>query len=203
MDRVPRPPIGVEAGTSGGPRIVVIGTSGAGKTTLAKSLAAGLAIPHVELDALHWRPAWQALSVTDPGEFVRRVVAATSGDAWVVDGNYRTVRRVTWPRATHLVWLDYDRPLIMWRVIRRSVARVVSHTELWSGNVERWHYLLQPSHPIRWAWRTWRQYREEIEALLREDANAHLIVHRLRRPADAHRVVRGLTQAAAPAPVTP
>jgi adenylate kinase family enzyme len=200
---VPRPPTGVEAGTCGGRRIVVIGTSGAGKTTLAKSLAAGLSIPHVELDALHWGPDWQALSVTDPGEFVRRVAAATAGDAWVVDGNYWTVRGVSWPRATHLVWLDYDRPVIMWRVIRRSVVRVVSRTELWSGNVERWRHLLRPSHPIRWAWRTWRRHREEIGALLRQDAHVHLVVYRLRRPADARRVVRDLAQAAVLAPVMP
>jgi len=83
-------------------RIVVVGTSGAGKTTLAKNIAAALAIPHIELDALHWDPDWRGLSVTDPDEFIRRVAAATAGDAWVVDGNYGLVRALTWRRATHL-----------------------------------------------------------------------------------------------------
>ena len=44
-------------------RIVVVGTSGVGKTTLAKDIAAALAIPHVELDALHWDPGWTAMSI--------------------------------------------------------------------------------------------------------------------------------------------
>lgn len=37
-------------------RVVIIGTSCSGKTTLAGTLAAALATPHIELDALHWLP---------------------------------------------------------------------------------------------------------------------------------------------------
>ena len=40
------------------PRIVVLGTTGSGKTTVARALAQGLTIPHVELDALRWDPNW-------------------------------------------------------------------------------------------------------------------------------------------------
>jgi adenylate kinase family enzyme len=181
-------------------RIVVVGTSGAGKTTMAQALAATLAIPHVELDALHWDPGWKALSIADPDEFVRRVTSATAGDGWVVDGNYATVREITWSRATHLVWLDYDRPVIMWRVIRRTFIRAVSRAELWSGNVEQWRNLVRPSHPIRWAWTTWRRRRAELEALLGRQAQAHLIVHRVRRPAEAHDVVRELARQVASRP---
>ena len=36
-------------------RIVVVGTSGAGKTTLARRIAALLVLPHIELDVLIWR----------------------------------------------------------------------------------------------------------------------------------------------------
>src|SRR5208282_1090204 len=102
-------------GESGIVRIVVVGTSGAGKTTLAKAIAARLAIPHIELDALEWGPGWTPLSAVDPDALVRRVDAATAADAWVMDGNYGLVRDLTWQRATHLVWLDYHRPVIMMR----------------------------------------------------------------------------------------
>jgi hypothetical protein len=120
----------------------------------------------------------------------------------VVDGNYGMVRELTWRRATHLVWLDYDRPVIMARVIRRTVVRAVFQTRLWAGNVERWRHLLRPSHPIRWAWSTWRRRRNEIEALLGQDAQAHLIVHRIRRPAEARGVVREFARAAGSASAT-
>lgn len=39
-------------------RIVVVGTSGAGKTTIACQIAARLGLPHVELDELHWDANW-------------------------------------------------------------------------------------------------------------------------------------------------
>ena len=48
-------------------RIAAVGTSGAGKTTMAKALAADLALPRVELDALNWEADWRDLSQTQPG----------------------------------------------------------------------------------------------------------------------------------------
>ena len=39
-------------------RIAVIGTSGSGKTTFARSVAAAVAAPHIELDAIFHQPNW-------------------------------------------------------------------------------------------------------------------------------------------------
>ena len=89
-------------------RIVVVGTSGAGKTTLARRIAAQLQLPHIELDAINWQSEWRDLTRHNPEEFVRRVTEAIQAEAWVVDGNYGPVRDRVWRRATHLVWLDYD-----------------------------------------------------------------------------------------------
>jgi adenylate kinase family enzyme len=145
-------------------RISVVGTSGSGKTTLAKALAGQTGLPHIELDALNWQAGWRDLSRGDPDEFVRRVATAVASDAWVVDGNYGLVRDLVWRRATHLIWLDYQRPVIMHRVIRRSLARAVLRTELWAGNRERWLHMLRPSHPIRWAWSSWPRRRESMRS---------------------------------------
>jgi adenylate kinase family enzyme len=170
-------------------RISVVGTSGSGKTTLAKALARQTGLPYVELDALNWQAGWGDLSRGDPDEFVRRVAAAVASDAWVVDGNYGLVRDLVWRRATHLVWLDYQRPVIMHRVIRRSLARAVLRTELWAGNRERWLHMLRPSHPIRWAWSTWRRRRREYEERIGQREYAHLVVLRLRRPREAEKLL--------------
>ena len=175
-------------------RIVVTGTSGAGKTTLARLLAVRLALPHIELDAINWQAGWRDLVRHDPPEFVRRVTEAAQEERWVADGNYGPVRDLLWRRATHLVWLDYERPVIMRRVIARSLYRVVMRTELWpgTGNRERWRFLLQASHPIRWAWSTWRHRRIATEQRLAQPELAHLAVFRLRHPKEARRLVEAL-----------
>jgi adenylate kinase family enzyme len=162
---------------------------------MAKALAADLALPHIELDALNWEAGWQDLSQTTPDEFARRVTVAIAANAWVLDGNYGIVRDLVWRRATHLIWLDYDRPIIMYRVIRRSLVRAVLRTEMWAGNRERWRHMLRPSHPIRWAWRTWRRRRREFEERIGRDEYAHLVVLRVSRPGEADRLAEYLTQA--------
>jgi adenylate kinase family enzyme len=177
-------------------RIAVVGTTGAGKTTLARRIAGVLKLPHIELDAINWQSGWRDLSRHDPEEFVRRVDEAIKSPAWVADGNYGPARERVWRRATHLVWLDYDHPVIMGRVIRRTLLRVLLRTELWAGNRERWRHLLRPSHPIRWAWSTWDRRRRETAERLAQKEYAHLVVLRLRRPGEAVSVVRFLTEAA-------
>jgi adenylate kinase family enzyme len=161
-----------------GTRLVVVGTSGSGKTTIAARLAELLAVPHVELDALQHGANWEQATEAQLRE---RAAAATTGDGWVVDGNYSAVRDVVWPRATTIVWLDYDRGVVMRRVLRRSVERAVTRRPLWNDNREQAREWLAPDHPIRWAWRTHADRRVRYEALV----DARWV--RLRSPSEARR----------------
>ena len=63
-------------------RVVVVGSSCSGKTTLAKQIADEPGIQHIELDAIHWMPNW----VQRPPEELRKLTAeAVAQDRWVVD----------------------------------------------------------------------------------------------------------------------
>jgi adenylate kinase family enzyme len=62
-------------------RIVVLGTSGSGKTTPARRIGAQLQLPHIELDAIKWLSGWRDLTRHDPEEFVRRVTEAIQAEA--------------------------------------------------------------------------------------------------------------------------
>ncbi len=173
-------------------RILVIGSSGSGKTTLGRRLAAALDLKQVELDAVNWQAGWRGLHLEDPEEFRRRAALETEGERWVCDGNYSVLRGVLWPRATHAVWLDYDRPIIMARVIRRSLIRGLGGGELWNGNVEEPGKWLHASHPIRWSWDNWRRVRDRYEAAFADPVNGHIALHRLRRPREAEGIERRL-----------
>ena len=96
----------------------------------------------IELDALFWGRDWQPA----PLELFRhRVERETRDDGWIVVGNYGQVRDLVWRAADTLVWLDLPLPLVMWRLMRRTVQRAVTKEELWgTGNRESCPFLLQP-----------------------------------------------------------
>lgn len=173
-------------------RIAIVGTTGSGKTTLAQQIAAAFGLSHIELDALHWGPGWQALTTSDPATFIDHVQSAIAADAWVADGNYSLVRDAIWQRATHVIWLDYPRVVVMQRVIWRSLLRSLGRTKLWGGNRENWRGWLDGDHPIYWAWRTWSKRRAETKALLGRADYAYLSVIRLRHPRGAADVITRL-----------
>jgi adenylate kinase family enzyme len=160
-------------------RIVVVGTTGSGKTTLARQLSQRLGIAHVELDALHWEPDW---TPAEPEAFRARTSQALGGAAWVTDGNYGKVRDIVWSRADTVVWLDYALPIILGRLLWRTVRRVATREELWNRNREQIRGLIGRESLIVWALQTYRRRRREYPALLRKPEFAHLTVVHLRSP---------------------
>ena len=117
-----------------GLRIQIIGTSASGKTTMARKLAKELGLRHLEIDSWVHQPGWTTL----PDEELRgRVREFCSGDNWVIDHNYSTVRDILDARLTHIVWLRYPRWFIMQRSIRRTLIRGMMRKELWNGNREK------------------------------------------------------------------
>ena len=112
-------------------RVVVVGTSCAGKTTFARRLAGIVGAAHVELDALHWGPQW-----TPRPDFQRDVSAAVQQQHWVIDGNYSVVRDLVWRRCTTIVWLDYAFTRVFFRALRRTAGRVITGERLYAGDRE-------------------------------------------------------------------
>lgn len=177
-------------------RVSVGGTSGVGKTTFARALSAAAGIRHIDLDAINWQPGWRDLNRHDPEEFKRRVAAAVAEEAWVACGNYSLVRPLVLGRATHLVWLDYPKSVVIRRVISRSLRRTLKGDEVWpgTGNRETLGRWLDPDFPVWWAWRTFERRRRDYEALFSDPALANIEKIRLRHPSEADGVIRALVQ---------
>jgi adenylate kinase family enzyme len=170
-------------------RVSVVGNSGSGKSTTGRQLAAALSVPYVEVDALNHQANWTLL---EPAELLNQVDLATTGEGWVVDGNYSNVLDLVWERADTVVWLDLPRRLVMRQVIGRSAKRVLTHQELWNGNRERWRSLLHPKPEesiIRWAWTRHAIYAERYAQRTTDPRWAELTVVRLRSRADVNRFV--------------
>jgi adenylate kinase family enzyme len=162
------------------PRISVVGTTGSGKTTLARTISQHCQIPHIELDALHWDANWTAAS---DQVFCSRVIQALQGNTWVVDGNYSRVRDIVWSRAKTVVFLDYPFWLVLWRLMRRTWQRSLKQEELWNNNREdfRTSFFSQDSI-LLWMLRTYNQNRKKYPLLFQQPDYAHLSVIHLQSP---------------------
>lgn len=177
-------------------RVAVVGSSGSGKTTLGRALAARLAVPFVEIDALNHLAGWHERTAD---ELQAALAEAIAHDAWVVDGNYRSkIGGLVQDRADTVVWLDYERPLVMRRVVGRTLRRVVTREELWNGNRERWSNLWSRDpyrSIIAWTWTNHAHVRERNEALMAV-APPEQAWLRMRTPAETARWLAGVSPAA-------
>lgn len=172
-------------------RIVVVGTSCSGKSTLARQIADTLNIKHIELDALHWLPGWQECPLP---RFEDQIRAEMADDAWVADGNYSKVRDLIWSQAETIIWLNYAFPIVMSRALRRTFKRVVTREALYNGNRENVRQTIFSRDSILlWVVRTFGKNRRRYTDLMAQQAYPHLNWIELRRPADARKLIAQLT----------
>lgn len=160
----------------------MVGTSCSGKTTLARVIAARLEMPHVEMDALFWGPDWTPVA-TDL--FRSRLEDAISGERWVMDGGYSTMREIIWSRADTVVWLDLPMPIVLGRWARRTVARIRTREEFWpgTGNRESLRNAFGRQSLLTWILTTHHRRRRTMADALA--ARPDLAAIRLRSPAEA------------------
>lgn len=181
-------------------RIVVIGTTSSGKSTLAEQLAKKLSLDFIELDALHWEPNWKEAEVE---VFRKRVETVTSlqrgksedSSGWVVAGNYRIVRDLIWPNAQAVIWLDYPFPIVFWRLLTRTIRRAVTQEELWNGNRETfWGHLKIWSQDslFNWLFKTYWRRKRETPALLNLPEHKHLELIHFKHPREAEEWLNSL-----------
>jgi adenylate kinase family enzyme len=166
-------------------RVVVVGTSCSGKTTLAQRLASKLGTRCVELDSLYWGPEW-----TPRPDFEQDVLAVARQPRWVIDGNYSRVRDIIWRRSTAIAWLDYSFARVFWRAFRRTVRRVVSGERLYGGNQETLlETLFDVQAPLWLVVRTHSRRRREFPGFFSLPEYRHATVIRLQTPRAAAKFV--------------
>jgi len=100
-------------------RVLVIGISGAGKSTFSRALANTTGLPLIHLDKEFWQPGWVQ---TPRQEWRERVAELAAGERWIMDGNYDSSLDLRLPRADTVLWFDYP----MLRCLRRAMWRAVT-----------------------------------------------------------------------------
>ncbi|HEY0111843.1 MAG TPA: topology modulation protein [Allosphingosinicella sp.] len=100
--------------------MLIIGSPGAGKSTLSAEVARLTALPLIHLDRLHWKPGWVECGKE---EFAAKVQEAVAGPRWVIDGNYGGTLPIRLPHADTVIDLHLPR----WQCVLGIVRRAMMH----------------------------------------------------------------------------
>jgi adenylate kinase family enzyme len=173
-------------------RVIVIGVTSSGKSTLAETLARRFDMDFIELDALYWEPNWQGAQLE---VFRNRVERAVQAEKWSVAGNYHTVRDVIWPRAEAVIWLDYPFMTVFLQLTRRTFKRWWTNEVLWGTNLEPFfvHFKLWSQDSLfHWLFKTYWRRKREIPILLSQAEFSHLQLIRFTRPQETAKWLESL-----------
>jgi adenylate kinase family enzyme len=102
-------------------KIVIIGSPGAGKTTLAQMLGDILSIRVIYLDRLFWKRDWQAVSGDERIDILQELVPDTRwpDGKWIMEGTYLQSSGPRLEAADTIIFLDLHPFLCIGRVIQR------------------------------------------------------------------------------------
>ena len=101
-------------------RVLIVGRSGGGKSTLARRLGAATGLPVIHLDRLFWKPGWV---VSTTGELQARLDPLLAGEGWITDGNYLGTIGSRLPYADTVVLVRMPLWICLWRIARRTLTQ--------------------------------------------------------------------------------
>ena len=162
-------------------RLLIIGSGGAGKSTLARQLSSILGIEVVHLDTLYWKPGWVE---SEQAEWGARIRAAVQQESWIMDGNFSGTLPERLAACDSVIFLDLPRTVCLWRVLKRVVQYYGrTRPDLPAGCPERFDLEF-----LAWVWRFPSRSRQKVVSLLEAQGNEKKVI-RLRSPREVDEFV--------------
>ena len=168
-------------------KVLVIGSGGAGKTTLSKELAARTGLPLIHLDRHFWRSGWVP---TPDDEWDALILELIQRDAWIMDGNYGRTLAQRLAAADTIIYLDVPPLLSLWRIMkRRWQNRGRERDDVAPGCPEQlsWQF-------VHWVWTFRRLRRPGLLRQLDQSASSKRVVI-LRNSAEVRRFLDSVVTA--------
>jgi adenylate kinase family enzyme len=142
-------------------RILVIGSSGAGKSTFARRLGEKTGLKVIHLDRLYWKPNW--VETADKNDWKAVVQKALAGDAWIIDGNYSGTLEMRAEKCDTVIFLDLPPALCVYRILKRlAFHRPGARPDMADGCDERFDREF-----IKLTWNYPTRSKPKVEALLK------------------------------------
>ncbi|HEX9962862.1 MAG TPA: DNA topology modulation protein [Pyrinomonadaceae bacterium] len=154
-------------------KILVIGSSGAGKSTFSRRLSEKTGLEVIHLDRLYWKPNW--VETTDKTEWKAVVEKALAGDVWIIDGSYSGTLPMRLEKCDTVIFLDMPRALCVYRLLKRlALHRPGARPDMADGCDEKfdWEFIKF----IKWTWNYPARSKPKVEALLKSCENEKKII---------------------------
>jgi adenylate kinase family enzyme len=150
-------------------RVLIIGSGGAGKSTLARRLGEALRIEVIHLDILHWRPNW---TESPKDEFRKVVEQAIKKESWIMDGNYGGTMEMRIRACDTVIFLDFPRTACLYRVVKRRLTyNGTNRPDMAEGCREKIDLEF-----LHWIWTFPRRSKPEIEEKLKRFGGEKTII---------------------------
>ncbi|MEG0691798.1 MAG: DNA topology modulation protein [Oscillospiraceae bacterium] len=102
-------------------RIMVIGSSGSGKSTFSRQLSDRLKLPVIHLDKEYWRQNWVE---TPKEEWQSKQLEFVERDTWIIDGNYGGTMDIRIKRADTIIFLDINKWVCLYSAVKRWLTHI-------------------------------------------------------------------------------
>jgi len=168
-------------------RVIITGCAGSGKSTLARQLAARTGLPLTERDAL---------GPLGSPEYLTAIGDLAVQPRWILDAAPYYADELIYRAADTIVILDYRKPVVLWRVLRRTLRIELTRRPAGAHRPRGLGGFIDPDHPVRWAWTSHARRHREGLSLMDDPGLAGTRVLRLTRPVQARRWVRRMARAA-------
>ena len=144
-----------------GRRIIVIGSPGAGKSTVSTHLAKIYGLPIFHLDRLYWLPGWKHVSDQEFDSKLNKIITL---EDWIIDGNYQRTLEMRYHVADTVIYLDFNRYLCLFRSMKRTIFHKRHRTDITEGCVERLNMEF-----LKWIWNYDKRNRPDTLKLIQRN----------------------------------
>lgn len=97
-------------------KIAVVGSGGAGKSTLSRKLSGILNIPVYHLDIYFWKPGWQMNDSVSWNDINDKLI---NYENWIIDGNFKSTMAKRLDAADTIIFLDIHRIICLLNAWKR------------------------------------------------------------------------------------
>nr|WP_133706221.1 AAA family ATPase [Rhizobium sp. BK313] len=123
-------------------RILVIGCSGGGKSTLSQEIAARFGLSYISIDRdVLWLPGWVQRDRPEQRSIIAEKIL---GERWIMDGTNTSSFDLRLPRTDIVIWVRMPRLLCIWGALSRWLKWIGrTRPEMAPGCNERveWQFL--------------------------------------------------------------